>query len=121
MASICTTTAAAYPRATPREEMVLDSLADGVRTFLVIREGAKTELSTSSVRLAIDRTVGWLAVSRGRNELSITLEQPRQVIEMMASREPKGKVAGVTRTKHMAVAAPPKAKNRRSSLRSLPV
>ena len=45
-------------------------------------------------------------VRSGRNELSMTREQPRLVMEIMARSDPSGKMAGVTRTNDMAVTAP---------------
>ena len=77
-------------------------------------------LSESSTRFKLEPIEGWLDVSRGKKELSMTKEQPRQVMEMIERSEPRGRREGVTRTKAMAVMAPVKAKNSRSRLRLLP-
>ena len=59
-------------------------------------------------------------VRSGRNELSITREQPRHVIETIARSDPSGKMAGVIRTNDIAAAAPVKAKRRSSRFLLLP-
>jgi hypothetical protein len=64
---------------------------------------------------------GWLDVSSGRKELSMTKEHPEQAMEMIDKSEPRGYMAGLTKMNAMAAAAPVKAKMSSSRLRLLPI
>ena len=63
---------------------------------------------------------GWFDTRTGRNELSITNEEPRHVTPMITKREPKRNNFGTTKMNIMDEIAPVKPNARSSFLRLLP-
>lgn len=75
------------------------------------------DISSSESKLEACCTSGWLATSKGRKELRITNEEPRQVTPITTRIDPRKKILGTIRRKSIEDIAPVKPNPRSSFFR----